>query len=172
MSFENFLAAIDEPGLRTVALHWNAARGTRRMPAWRDIDPIAIAHQLPIVWSWKYDREHDSFTGRLAGEEIYAAFGKSLRGVDMKSFFAGMDYELIFARHKRVVTEPAFALGRGPVFIHARRHGLGQRIIMPLASDGRLADGILGATVYHFAGEPAAGQAWPAAESVDYFPLD
>ena len=51
MSFADFLAAIAEPALREVALHWNSARGARPMPGWKDIDPAAIARHLPILWS-------------------------------------------------------------------------------------------------------------------------
>jgi hypothetical protein len=145
------------------------------MPGWKDIDPAAIAPQLPIVWAWKYDRASDSFTGRLAGEEINAAFGKSLRGVDMKTFFADMSYEVIFARYRHVVTEPAFAIGRGTVFGIARRYGLGVRIILPLAADGNEADGILGATLYRPSrdhGARSPGEAEPMEETVMFFPLD
>jgi hypothetical protein len=175
MSFESFLAAIEEQALREVALHWQAARGKKRMPAWKDLDPAAIAPYLPIIWSWKYDRGTDTFTGRLAGEAINAAFGKNLKGAKMSEFFADWQYDHIFARSKRVVTEPAFARGSGPVFIHAGRRGSGERIILPLAADGIHGDGILGATVYHWTGSrPERTAAPPAAvsEKVEFFPLD
>jgi hypothetical protein len=178
LSFTDFLAAIAAPSLRDIANHWNTARGVKRMPGWRDIDPAAIAPHLGIVWAWRYDRESDSFTGRLAGDEITAAFGKDLRGKRMADFFAGWQYEAIFARHKRVVAEPAFAHGSGAVFIHAGRYGLGERIIMPLAADGISGDGIFGATVYSFV--PAASESVAEADAPDkrptetvvFFPLD
>jgi hypothetical protein len=175
MSFKDFFAAIEAPALSSVALHWEAARGAKRMPAWRDIDPAAIAPYLGIVWSWRYDRASDSFTGRLAGDEITRAFGKDLRGKRMKEFFADWQYELIFARHRRVVMEPAFAHGTGPVFIHAERYGLGERIIMPLAADGVLGDGIFGATVYSVPPTTSPGprpERELQAETVLFFPLD
>ncbi|HLI13693.1 MAG TPA: PAS domain-containing protein [Alphaproteobacteria bacterium] len=175
MSFATFFAAIETPGLREVARHWDAARGDKRMPAWKDLDPLAIAPQLSLIWSWKYDRESDRFTGRLAGEQITAAFGKDLRGADMAEFFAGMHYEAIFARHRRVVVEPCFAHGRGRVFIHAGRYGKGERIIMPLAEDGINGDGIFGATFYRtepeLVGPEPPGIAL-AAEEVEFFALD
>ena len=92
----------------------------------------------------------------------------------MSEFFAEWQYDLIFARSKRVVTGPAFAHGSGPVFIHAGRHGTGERVILPLAADGVHGDGILGATVYRL--EPARRDQetaqWDlAAETVVYFPL-
>ncbi|MDE2227954.1 MAG: PAS domain-containing protein [Alphaproteobacteria bacterium] len=175
MSFQDFLAAIRSPELRSIALHWQAARGTKRMPGWKDLDPAAIAPYLRIVWSWKYDSASDTFTGRLAGDAITDAFGESLRGKPMKEFFAGRQYERMFARHKRVVTEPTFAHGSGPVFIHAGRHGQGERIIMPLASDGNHGDGIFGATIYapQPTGQPGeAARQSVVAEAVDFFPLD
>src|SRR5277367_5160003 len=133
MSFGEFLARIEHPALRAVAGHWQAVRGGKLMPAWGDIDPTAIARHLPIVWAWKYDRAADRFTGRLAGEEINTAFGKSLRGADMADFFKDFNYDEIFARHRRVVTAPCLAHGHGQVFGHAGRAGVGERIILPLA---------------------------------------
>jgi len=175
MSFQDFLAAIKSPDLRSVAQHWQAARGTKRMPDWKDIDPAAIAPYLPIVWSWKYDSVSDTFTGRLAGDAIVEAFGESLRGKSMQEFFGDRQYERMFARHKRVVGEPAFAHGTGPVFSHAGRSVRGKRIIMPLASDGIHGDSIFGATIYaprQTAESSEAARQNLVAEAVDFFPLD
>lgn len=148
--FDRFFAAIEAPGLRTVALHWQAVCRHDAIPAWRDLDPAAIKLQLPIVWSWKYDRAADRFEGRLAGEAINAIFGRGLRGQPMEEFFRGDAYQRLFARYKRVVTEPSLYHGTGPVFHHEGRAGHGERIILPLAADGRNADGLFGATVYEF----------------------
>ena len=175
VSFTDFLAAIQSPRLRRIALLWKAARGARRMPGWSNIDPVAIGHDLSIVWSWKYDEDSDSFTGRLAGEDIVEAFGENLRGKRMEDFFAERQFPLIFARHKRIVTEPAFARGSGPVFIHAKRYGQGERVIMPLAADGVHADGLFGATIYDM--EPrrapeATRVGYVDTERVDFFALE
>ena len=148
--FDRFFVAIEAPGLRNVALHWQAVCCHDAIPAWRDLDPAAIKLQLPIVWSWKYDRATDRFVGRFAGEAINAIFGRSLRGQPMEEFFRGDAYQRMFIRHKRIVTEPALYHGTGPVFHHEGRAGLGERIILPLAGDGRNGDGLFGATVYEF----------------------
>ena len=148
MSFEAFLDSIVSPDLRAVAEHWRIARGSRAMPGWADIDATAIGRSLRYVWSWKYDRTSDSFTGRLAGEEIDRAFGKSLRGIAMTDFFSPAAYRKVFPRHRRVVTEPAFMHGSGLVFLHVDRAVIGERIILPLADDGVHGDGIIGATIY------------------------
>jgi hypothetical protein len=57
------------------------------MPAFRDIDPVAIGQRLRYVWAWKYVREPDDFINRLAGEEIVHALGKAPRGLKMTEFF-------------------------------------------------------------------------------------
>jgi hypothetical protein len=152
VSFERFLATIKAEELRAIATHWAEARGSRtppwRMPAWRDLDALALGRNIRYVWSWKYDRATDGFTGRLAGEEIDLAFGKSLRGAAMREFYTPQVYDLVFPRHRRVVTEPGFMYGEGMLFAHMGRTVVGERIVMPLADDGAHGDGIIGGTLY------------------------
>ncbi|HEY2034212.1 MAG TPA: PAS domain-containing protein, partial [Rhizomicrobium sp.] len=111
--------------------------------------------ELPIVWSYKYDRVADTFTGRLSGERIAEIFGRNIRGVPMREIYPAKDYDRLFARSKRVTCEPAFYHGIGVVFRHLERYGQGERIMLPLADDGATGDGFLGATIYlaHY-GEP------------------
>ncbi len=148
MSFQAFLEAIQSEPLRVLAGQWAAARGSRRMPAFRDIDPVGIGRHLRYVWAWRYDRDADSFTGRLAGEQIDKAFGKSLRGMDMKEFYAPAVYAVVFPRHRRVVTEPCLFHGTGMVFARMGYSTTGERIGLPLAEDGETGDGIIGGTYY------------------------
>lgn len=148
MSFRAFFDAIASPDLRQVAQHWDEQRGARPMPGWEDIRPARIAAQLPFIWVYKFDRAAGLFTGRLAGDRIEQVFGKSFRGTAMGDLYAPADYPHLYARGKRVVCEPAFFRGAGMVFKHMGRIGRGERIIMPLAEDGTLGDGIFGATIY------------------------
>jgi len=174
VSFQAFFDSIEGPELRAIAAHWDAARAGRRMPAWGDIDAVAIGRHLRFVWSWKYDRASDSFTGRLAGEEIVRAFGKSPRGLPMTEFFTPDVYEIFFPWHRRIVVEPAFLRGTGLIYNRVGRNFTGERIMMPLADDGALGDGILGASLYR----PAPPVQEPAAptgldpEQIAFFPLD
>ncbi len=171
VSFAEFLSRIESPRLRAVAEHWNTARGVLRMPGWSNIDPIEIARQLPIVWAWKYDRAADRFTGRLAGEDINAAFGKSLRGADMAEFFRDFEYERIVEHYRRIVNEPCFFHGDGQVFRHVNRVGVGERIIMPLAADGEIADGLIGATLYKFGLSDSPTARPSVGQNVTFVPL-
>lgn len=118
------------------------------MPAWEDIRPSAIKLVLPILWSWKFDRATGEFIGRLAGERIQTVFGRVIRNARMSDVFEGHDFLLALRRHTRVAMEPAFFRGRGLVFQHLGRFDIGERIILPLATEGTLADGIIGATAF------------------------
>ena len=171
--FDPFFAAIEAPGLQNVALHWQAVCGHDAIPAWRDIDPAAIKPQLPIIWSWKYDHVADRFEGRLAGEAVSAILGRSLRGKLLEEYFYGDAYQRMFARYKRVVTEPALYHGTGPVFHDEGRAGRGERIILPLAADGRNGDGLFGATVYEFPAPSTVPPSpeRPAEEIESFFPI-
>lgn len=140
--------AITSPSVKLLFDHWHAVRGDRLMPAWRDIDALVVAPIMPVLWSWKYQRADNSFIGRLAGEEINAILGKSMRGARMEDFYKGCDLERLFQRHWRVVCDPCIVLCHGLIFSHVDRQGVGERIMLPLAEDGRLGDGLIGATVY------------------------
>ena len=150
MAFREFEQAIVSPALKHVAAHWNEARGERNMPAWSDIKPARIVAELPIIWCYTYDRANDSFTGRLAGDQIERIFGKAFRGLPMTEAYPESDYQRLFNRSKRVVNELAFYRGEGTVFRHINHLGYGERIMMPLAADGVLGDALLGVTDYKY----------------------
>jgi len=83
MDFAAFCDSISSPSLKAVANHWYQARGARRMPRWTDLQPRAMAAQLPIIWSYKYDHTSGIFTGRLAGDRIARLFKKDFRGLPL-----------------------------------------------------------------------------------------
>lgn len=171
MSFEAFVGAVASPALKRIACHWNDARGFRRFPGWRDIKPSAIAAQLPLLWSYRYDREKGLFTGRLAGERITAIFGRSFRDLPMSEAYPPEAYPAFFARSERVVLEPALMRGHGAIYAHMGRAGMGERILLPLADDGEQGDGILGATDYDIHSEPTR-KAVDAGEILEWFAVD
>jgi hypothetical protein len=156
MSYALFRAAITEPALLEIAAHWHAARGDRLLPAWRDIDACALAPHLPIVWSWRYDFTRDTFVGRLAGEEINAMLGVSIRGKTIEECFAPDAVPVVRQRYQAVMDGPSFMFSHGKVFARAGHTGSGTRIVLPLADDGVRPDGLLGATVYRLGIVPTA----------------
>jgi hypothetical protein len=166
-----FIALISTPSLKAVAAHWDAVRGTRRMPSWEDLQPKAIGSQLAIAWSLKYDRADGSFTGRLAGDRINRLVGKNFRGLPLAQSQSPASFASMHPLLSRVVREPAAFCGYGMVFRQADRFIKGERIVLPLSSDGREADGLIGATEFQNAdmipGEPVE----PVTDQERWFPL-
>jgi hypothetical protein len=131
MSYERFLSAIGEADLLEVAAHWRAARGDRSMPAWPDIDAVALGRKLPIIWAWHYDFALDTFVGRLAGEEIAAVLGGNIRGKPIDTCFPPDAAAAVRERYRTVMDGPHFMHGHGRVFVRLGGTGYGERIVLP-----------------------------------------
>jgi hypothetical protein len=146
--FQSLQAAIQSTALKAVYAHWREARKGRLMPAWRDIDATAIAKYLPLVWAWRFDAAQGVFIGRLAGEEIIAVLGAEIRGRPLQQCFPDDAGELVHNRYKAVIDGPAIMRTTGHVHMTTQRHGVGERLVMPLSDDGVTGDGVLGVTEY------------------------
>src|ERR1700742_769655 len=149
MNYSDFERAIKSEALKQVAAHWNEVRQGRLMPRWADIKPSSIAAHLSIVWSFRYDAAKDEFTGRLVGERIARHIGKDFRGLSLADAYPPDAVPWVMRLFKRVVTAPALYTFSGTVFTQMGRSGFGERILLPLSSDGARADGVLGATLLH-----------------------
>ncbi|WP_439816771.1 hypothetical protein [Zavarzinia sp. CC-PAN008] len=148
MAFDRFLALIRSDRLRAVAQEWQRARGVRAMPAWDDLDQQALAPHASILWSWRQDPASGDVIGRTAGSTIREIHRGDLTGQRDVDFFRSRGSEALVHRQRRIFLEPHLYHGRGFVFAHVQRLGLGERIAMPLSDSRTRGDGILGATVY------------------------
>lgn len=168
MAIDELTHAIKSPSLKQVLHHWMDARGTRRLPGWKHIRPSRIALQLPVVWSYTYDAQNQSFTGRLAGDRIEATFGRSFRGTPMAEIFHASAFDAVYQRARRVVDEPAAVRSEGVVCSKLEKIAYGERIILPVAADGTHPDGLLGATDYRAYQQLYDGE---RPEIEDWYPL-
>jgi hypothetical protein len=148
MLLAEFKPLITDKRLRLLFDHWLAARAGKRLPAWSDIDPTAIAPVLPVIWSWRLDEE-GQLRGRLAGEDIISVFGTGIRGKLLSEFFQLGFPARADARYRRIMSEPSCCHMQGAIFRVNGRSGHGERIVLPLGADGEHGDGVLGATAYH-----------------------
>lgn len=170
------LPAITDARVKAVFEHWLAMRGRNIMPAWRDIDALQISQQLPYMWSLRYDRADNSFTGRLSGEEINAIFGKSLRQTRIENFFAKQDVPWIHERCLRVINKPCIALVTGPVYAYTGHYGSGYRIMLPLGENygsehQAQGDEVIGVTSYTLNPPGPDVASFQPVEQVTYFHL-
>jgi hypothetical protein len=147
-AFDDFISSIKSSALRRITRYWVDAGDSKRLPAWSDLRPAPIKSDLPIVWSYKYDAANRSFTGRLAGEQIERLFGRNFRGLPLTEMHPTDRLPWVYDLCSRVVTEPAAFYGSGNICKQGEKFGAGERILLPLSTDGVLSDGILGATEY------------------------
>jgi hypothetical protein len=166
MHFADFRQTITSPALRAVAAHWDAVRSDGRLPSWEMLRPSVIAPHLSLIWAFKYDRQTVQFTGRLASERISQGFGKSFRGLPLQEAHPPENYSIVQDYMTRIVSQPAAYRSSGPLFRQLSRVTEGERIILPLASNGIHSDGVLGASdYYHPHPNPDHGPSWCSAIS-------
>jgi len=146
MDFDAFLASIEAPALRAITQHWNGARGSALLPSWETLRLEQLPQQTKLIWLYAYDPGTGKFTGRLSGEQITKAFGKSFRGLPLELAHTGAIYLWVHQALTRVVNEPAAYRSAGKLYKQAGRIIEGERIALPLGSDGRTGDGVIGAS--------------------------
>lgn len=148
MSFDAFAGSLTSPALKDIVLHWGAVRGGNPLPAWEQMDLQALGAEVSLIWVYRYHAASGRFTGRLAGDRITKALGKNLRGLPLDDAHSARDYLWVHRYLTRVVTESLGYRSAGKLFKQAGRFIEGERIALPLASDGVNADGVLGASDY------------------------
>lgn len=168
--FASFTAGIKSPALRAIAQHWNQARKQEQMPSWSDLSPAVIAPHLGLIWAFRYDRSKGEFTARLAGNRMMVACGKSFRGTPLRDLHSPAVFQYAQAGLMRVVSEPACGRSNGPLFRADGKLTNGERIVMPLATDGE-PDGALGASDYKHSFVTAARDIELIFDAVEWFML-
>ncbi len=148
MSFDVFSRAITSVALQEVARQWNLARGADPLPAWERMPLGELGAQLSLIWVYRLDPQTGRFTGRLAGDRINKGLGTNLRGLPLDDAHSAKDYLWVHRYLTRVVRETMGYRSAGRLFQQAGRFVEGERIALPLASDGSVADGVLGASDY------------------------
>lgn len=140
------IPTIKSPALRLLLQHYLEVRGDRRMPSRRDLDATRLGPVLPIIWVSEYDPAANTFRYRLAGEEVNEIFGVSVAGKLLSDFVGPDRFGPVNENFLKVIGDEAMLLAAGPIYSCTDRIALGERLALPLSSDGQKADGILGAT--------------------------
>jgi len=140
------MPAIKSPALRLLLQHYLEVRGDKRMPSRRDLDAARLGPVLPIIWVNQYEADADTFRYRLAGEEVNEIFGVSVAGKLLSDFVGPDRFTPVNNNFLKVIGEESALLATGPIYSCTDRIAMGERLALPLSSDGQNADGIIGAT--------------------------
>lgn len=133
--------------LHAVFDYWQAKRGTRPMPARRDIDPFELRSVLPYLMLTDVE-PGPRFRYRLFGTAVVEAFGLDATGryVDdvmigrYKEFLLGL-YRDILAMKKPIYSTSIYGTSRDAKMWT-------QRLMLPLSSDGEAVDMVLACQVF------------------------
>ena len=146
--FKSLVDAISSPMLREIAQHWNEARGLKPMPTWADLSPSVLAPHFKWLWGFHYDPATGDFTGRLAGTNIRDWLGANFLGASLKEIHPPKVFQESHQMLSHIVTTPAASRFHGRLFKIGDKTIEGERICLPLAADGTVAGGVLGASYY------------------------
>ena len=125
--------------------YWLERRGERRMPALADIDPIGMPWALARIWLCDRLTDSDRFRFRLAGEKINTFWGQSIAGKYLDEIVPPERIQPATEKLRMVCQLPAIVHDRVCLTLTDEIARDGERIILPLSSDGVSVDALLGA---------------------------
>lgn len=130
---------------------WTRLRGMRDMPARRDFDPTGVPpHLLPHLML--VDVVHEPvlrFRWRLLGTHVTTAMGRNSSGRWFDELYDGREQALVDRGIRGAIEtrQPCFTRAQAPS--EERSFLLFEAVDMPLSSDGKRVDMILGACQFH-----------------------
>lgn len=166
------IETIRDPAIARVAHYWFKIRRDRMMPSRVDIDPTDITDVLPLIWLAEFDAETRRFRYRLAGERVREAYTESISGRFLDQFTRESAMERVSGYFEKAVDLPCIVHVHGKLFSERERPARGERILLPLSSDGVHADGLFGATAVSWDNITPSGDIRYPTQHREFHPLD
>lgn len=118
--------------------YWQDLRGTRDMPARRDIDAVEIWALLPNIHVSEWHEKPDRVRYRVAGTEIVASIGREISGHWLTDFHTDpKDVAETMTLYRQVVALRAPIVGRTLGSLQRLGVDSFEWILCPLSEDGR-----------------------------------
>jgi len=137
---------LQHPEHRELYAYWQSKRVDGRLPARADIDPIDLRRLLPHLALIDVLRESTDldFRYRLTGTEIVERAGRDPTGRTFSDLYTGDYLETAIATYREVVdtAEPLLSERTYPL-VPDREFLRYDRLLLPLAADGRTVDMIM-----------------------------
>jgi hypothetical protein len=139
---------IPHPGLRELYRYWCDRRASPDLPGRGDIDPLDIPALLPNLMLIDVADNPPAMTYRLVGTALVTRMGRDATGLPLQEGDLGWDGAKVLCDYLYVIGEarPCLRIQRSPD--RAGRPGACQRLLLPLARDGRQVDMLLGAAFW------------------------
>ena len=127
---------------------WRRARHDTLLPLRSDFDPMSVPGLLAQMWMYRYDPVRGDFVCKLAGEEVNAAWGGSIKGKTLRQILGPDDHPIVLQRWKFIQRVPLIHYGSAEERLSALETRIAERLILPLASEPDTVDHILGLSLY------------------------
>lgn len=153
--------------------YWYTLRKGNRFPSRLDIDPLDIVRILPHVFLGDIDPVGPEYIYRLAGEDIVTVFNHyngraGFAGVKLGESLPPNKAELIRNRWRPLAERGSIIYMRGLVYLTLDRFAIGERLVLPLSTQGDGVDGFWGLTVCEWHNSNMA----PSSERLKIFYID
>jgi hypothetical protein len=138
------------PKIATLHAYWQSRRPSADLlPGRAAIDPAEIPALLPHIFMLDVLEGPLRFRYRLVGSKLVIAGGRELTGRLMEDAHENLLTALPYADYPACVRDRRISWRRGAtVFDWGREHVMIERMLLPLATDGRNVDIILGLSVF------------------------
>jgi hypothetical protein len=141
--------------LQALFEYWRRKRGHRPAPSRQDIQPVEIKSLLPRIFIVEIVGAPPRFRFRLAGTLIVDGFGEEITGrflddldLDRRNREITADYQRVVDTRGPVCSRWRYTKNDGKVLSY-------ERLLLPLSSDGKASDMILGGAAEEPLSSPA-----------------
>jgi hypothetical protein len=139
------------PKIRAIHEYWLSIHPAPEvLPGRQHVDPLAIPALLPWVWLVDVQRSPLRFRQRLTGTEQVRAMERDVTGMWIDEAFPKFLSSPAYPQFVACVEQAQVQYRRGPGLFHLAKEFLSvERVLLPLARDGRTVDMLLALTDYH-----------------------
>ena len=141
----DILGSFRTNAVQQVYQYWAAMRRGDRLPSRADIKPEELGPLLPYIFLIDVHREPLRFQYRLVGTEICAWATKDCTGAFLDRDVGGAIWQIIFEEYRQTTETGVIGHAIRTAPWPGREFLVYERLVMPLAKDGREVDMLLGA---------------------------
>jgi len=141
-------ALLPDHKLRRLYDYWRSRCRDGAVPSRQDIDPLDIPDLLPNVFLLDVVGDAEDFVFRLAGSLVEDAFSMPLRGKSIAEIQKAAGTPIPVAQHVEVARGGGPRYREGSVLVAGRDHWRTHRLLLPLSSDGRAVDVLMGGAIF------------------------
>ncbi len=137
--------------LRRLYDYWRSVHPpSGRLPGRQDVDPAALPDLLPWLWIVDVVRQPLRFRYRLVGTEQVRAMERDFTGRFLDEVHPRFLGSATYPQYVAAAEDAEIGYFRGPPAFHISKDYVAiERLILPLARDGRTVDMLLAITIYY-----------------------